>query len=262
MMRVPELWRAWRAGCGAALLLAGAAAATAQQLDEVLDASRMATAAARQSQQRIDGLVDESQALFEEYRTLSRQIEGLDVYNARLEHQIAVQEQRIAAIGASLEEATVLSRQVLPLLVRMIDSLDAFIALDRPFHLDERHGRIALLRQDIDAPELSLAEKFRQVMDAYRIEIEFGRKIDSYRDTVEVDGVRREVDILRIGRIALLYRTLDGASCGQWNPFTHAWEALPGHDYDAAIRDGIRMANRQAAIGLLQLPVAAPEVLP
>lgn len=244
------------------VMLAAAAVTHGQQLDEVLGVSEAARGEARQSQQRIDALAEGAQALLDEYRVLNRQIEGLDVYNARLERQIAAQEQRITAIDASLEEVTVLSRQVLPLLIRMIDSLDSFIALDRPFHLQERQERIAALRRNMDRPDLPLGEKFRQVMDAYRIETDFGRSIDTYRDTIPVAGEQREADVLRVGRIALLYRTADGSLCGQWNPLTRAWEALDRGEFELVIRDGIRIARRQAAIELLPLPVMAPEAAP
>ncbi|MCG3169771.1 MAG: hypothetical protein CALGDGBN_01294 [Pseudomonadales bacterium] len=261
MNRIATMRRALRLACAAAALLASAAL-PAQQLEEVLDAAEAGTAEAQQSQRRIDELAEETRALLEEYRALNRQIEGLDVYNTRLERQITAQEQRIEAIDASLGEVTVLARQMLPLLVRMIDSLESFIALDRPFHLRERRERIAFLRHNMDRPDIALAEKFRQVMDAYRIEIEFGRKIDTYRDTIAVGGEEREVDVLRVGRIALLYRTPDGGACGLWNPQARAWEPLDSGDFDVAIRDGIRIAGRQAALALLPLPVTAPEAAP
>ena len=261
MIRIASTRRTLRAAC----VLAGLLVSTslpAQRLDDVLDASKKATADAQQSQQRIDALADESRALLEEYRALNRQIEGLDVYNERLERQIAAQEQRIAVIDASFGDATVLARQMLPLLIRMIDSLQDFVALDRPFHLQERNQRVASLRRNMDRADITLAEKFREVIDAYQIEIDFGRKIDTYRDTITIGGEQREVDVLRVGRIALLYRTADGGSCGVWNPLTKAWEPLADSDFDVAIRDGIRMANRQAALELLWLPVPAPEVAP
>ena len=261
MNRIATMRRALRLACAAAALLASAAL-PAQQLEEVLDAAEAGTAEAQQSQRRIDELAEETRALLEEYRALNRQIEGLDVYNTRLERQITAQEHRIEAIDASLGEVTVLARQMLPLLVRMIDSLESFIALDRPFHLRERRERIAFLRHNMDRPDIALAEKFRQVMDAYRIEIEFGRKIDTYRDTIAVGGEEREVDVLRVGRIALLYRTPDGGACGLWNPQARAWEPLDSGDFDVAIRDGIRIAGRQAALALLPLPVTAPEAAP
>ena len=122
--------------------------------------------------------------------------------------------------------------------------------------LDER---IAFLRHDLDRPDIALAEKYRQVMEAYRIEIEYGRKIDTYRDTIAIDGEQREVDILRVGRIALLYQTPDRQAAGFWNPAQGGWEPLEGSEYRGAIQEGMRMANKQASIELLKLPIPAPE---
>ena len=148
----------------------------------------------------------------------------------------------------------------MPLLVRMIDGLESFVALDKPFHLGERRDRIAFLRRNLDRSDIPLAEKYRQVMEAYRIEIEYGRKIDTYKDTIAIGGEQREVDILRVGRIALLYQTPDQEAAGFWNPTQGAWEPLEGNEYRSAIREGMRMANKQASIDLLTLPIAAPEV--
>jgi hypothetical protein len=62
-----------------------------------------------------------------------------------------------------------------------------------------------------------------------------------------------------VGRIALLFQTTDLAVSGHWNKDTGAWEALDSSAYRSAIQNGIRMANKQASIDLLMLPIAAPE---
>ncbi|MBP6381908.1 MAG: DUF3450 domain-containing protein [Pseudomonadales bacterium] len=250
-----------RALPGASVLLAawlGAAAARADPLEDILRVSQASTEAAQASQANVERIADETRDLLQEYRTVMKQVEGLEVYNARLEKQIAGQEERVAATGASIDEVTVLQRQMLPLLVRMIDGLESFVALDKPFHVEERRERIAFLRHNLDRSDIPLAEKYRQVMEAYRIELEYGRKIDTYKDTIAVGGEPREVDILRVGRIALLYQTPDQRSAGFWNPTQGGWEPLEGNAYRGAIRQGMRMANKQASIELLTLPVAAP----
>ena len=53
---------------------------------------------------------------------------------------------------------------------------------------EQRQGT-TILDKRADIP---LAEKYRQVMEAYRIEIEYGRKIDTYKDTIAVAGEPRE----------------------------------------------------------------------
>jgi hypothetical protein len=258
MKRHRAKWGALGASALLAALL-GAASARAEPLDDIFRVSQASTEAAQASQATVDRIADETRDLLQEYKTVMKQVDGLKVYNARLEKQIAGQEARVAATGASIDEVTVLQRQMMPLLVRMIDGLESFVALDKPFHLRERRDRIAFLRHNLDRSDIPLAEKYRQVMEAYRIEIEYGRKIDTYKDTIAIDGAEREVDILRVGRIALLYQTPDQQAAGFWNPKQGGWEPLDGNEYRGAIQEGMRMANKQASIDLLTLPIAAPE---
>jgi hypothetical protein len=131
--------------------------------------------------------------------------------------------------------------------------------MDVPFNLDERQRRIEFLRDNVDRSDLTVAEKFRQVLEAYNIELQYGRGFETYSDTIELNGVTRDVDFLRIGRIALVYQTTDGSEAGVWNNETRAWDPLPAGDYGNAIRKGVRIAKKQAAIELLNMPVAAPE---
>jgi hypothetical protein len=156
---------------------------------------------------------------------------------------------------------TVIQRQITPLVIRMIDGLEQFVALDKPFHLRERQERLAFLRANLDRADVTTAEKFRQVLEAYKIENEYGRKIDAYKDTIQIDGADREVNVLRVGRIALLFQTTDLAVSGYWDSGKSSWEKLDSNEYRSAIQNGIRMANKQASIDLLTLPIAAPETL-
>jgi hypothetical protein len=188
-----------------------------------------------------------------------KQIDGLKVYNARLERQIANQEARLDDIDNSIAEAAVIQRQIPPLVVRMLDGLEQFIAMDMPFDLDIRMGNIEAVRNNLDRSDVTSAEAFRQVLELYSIELQYGRGIESYSDTIEINGAEREVDILRIGRVSLVYQSTDGAETGAWNKDTQSWETLPAGDYATAVRKGVRIAKKQATIELLNMPVAAPE---
>ena len=119
--------------------------------------------------------------------------------------------------------------------------------------------RVQFLRNNIDRADVSVAEKFRGVLEAYNIELQYGRGIDTYRGTIDVGGSSRDVDFLRVGRVALVYQTTDGAVSGAWDKSAGAFVELPAGEYDAAIRKGIRIAKKQATIELLNMPVAAPE---
>ena len=243
----------------AGALVGAAAAVQATTLDQVLAVGEARNDAARKSQAKIDRLADETNDLLQDYKTVMKQIDGLKVYNTRLQRQIDNQIARIGEIDASIDQVTVIQRQMTPLVIRMIDGLEKFVELDVPFHMEERQRRISFLRANLDRSDVSVAEKFRQVLEAYKIENEYGRKIDAYKGSVDIDGVERDVNFLRVGRIALLYQTTDTEISGAWDQASRSWVPLERGEYRNAIMKGLRIARKEASIDLLNLPIAAPE---
>ncbi len=240
--------------------LAGAAVAVqASTLDQILDVGEARNTAARKSQAKIDKLADETRDLLTDYKTVMKQIDGLKVYNARLQRQIDNQMKRIGEIDESIDQVTVIQRQMTPLVIRMIDGLEKFVELDVPFHQEEREKRIAFLRSNLDRSDVTVAEKFRQVLEAYKIENEYGRKIDAYKGSVEIDGAERDVNFFRVGRIALLYQTTDTEISGAWDQGSRSWVPLSRGEYRNAIMKGLRIARKEASIDLMNLPIEAPE---
>lgn len=233
--------------------------AQANTVDAVLKVGQAKTTAAQLSQQKVDKLTTETGELLTDYKTVMKQVDGLRVYNARLEKQIANQLKRIDDIEKSIEQVTVIQRQVTPLVIRMIDSLEQFINLDVPFLMEERQERIAFLRSSIDRSDLSVAEKFRQVLEAYKIENEFGRKVTAYKGSLSIDGVERDVNFFQVGRVALMYQTTDTEISGVWDKEAGDFVQLDKGEYRNAILKGLRIARKQASIDILKLPVSAPE---
>lgn len=234
--------------------------ASAQQLNQVLDQGERRIRLAQESQQRVDAVVNQTRSLADQYRQILREIEGLAVYNKLLERQVARQADQKEQVRASIDQVTVIKRQIVPLMDRMISGLEQFVALDVPFLEEERKNRVANLQTLLERQDVSVAEKFRRVMEAYQIENEYGRTIENYKGSLEIDGLVREVDFLRIGRVTLVYQTTDGQNQGVWDQANGEWVALGG-EYRNRIRQGLRVARRQIAPELLLLPVPAPEDL-
>jgi len=229
-----------------------------QTLDEVLQVSQAKTTLARESQTRIDRLAQEADDMLAEFRQVSRQIEDTRVYNAQLEKAIAGQLEMIQELDESIENVTVIERRIQPLTLRMLDALEQFVRLDKPFLLQERLERIDMLRNNIDRPDISVAEKFRQVLEAYKIESDYGRFIEAYRDTIEINEQPREVNMLRIGRVSLMYQTTDTVLSGAWDPVEERWVELDD-SYRNQVLKGLRIARNQAAKDIMFVPVQAPE---
>jgi hypothetical protein len=242
----------------AAAAVFGLSAAQATPLSDVLNAAERVNTQARESQARIDQLTEETRRLLTEYRTVLREIEGLRVYNRQLERQIASQEREKEELADSIEEVTLIERQITPLMLRMIDGLEQFVELDVPFLLTERRQRIERLRDIMDRADISPSEKFSQIFNAYQIENEYGRTMEAYTDSILINGRPRVVDILKVGRIALLYQTPDAEQTGAWSTAEGDW--VPVSDiYRTPVNNGIRMARQQLSVDLMTLPIPGPE---
>lgn len=258
----PLAQRAIRSGAVAALFVAlwiiAPADVVAQKLNEALDVRNTAADAGAASQERINKVADDTDELLRQYRDETAQIEALRVYNAQLERLLASQEEEKTSLTEQIGNVKVIGREVTPLMLSMVDAVETFVDRDVPFLLEERRGRIARLRQLMDRADVTNAEKYRRIMEAYQIENDFGRTIEAYRGSLEGGAETRTVDYLRIGRVILLYQTLDGTEVGAWNQADGAWEVLD-NSYRPAIRQGLRIARKQAAPDLLRLPVPAAE---
>lgn len=241
----------------AALSLGVPAAAGADTLDKVLQVSQATNDAAAASQAKVDRIADETRKKINDYKQVLKEIEGLKVYVARLDKQIADQEQRIADTEQAIADASAVKRQIIPLVERMIGALEEFVAADMPFRIEKRNEELEMLKSNLDRSDISDAEKFRQALEAYKIESEYGRFLETYKQ--EIDG--REVNVLRVGRVALMYQTDDGEETAAFDPASRAWVPLESSEYKNAVTKGIRIAEKQASIDVLKLPVSAPEAL-
>ena len=240
------------------LALLAAGSASAQALQQVVNAEQRRIQQAQASQESIDQVVQKTRSITEEYKAVNKEIDGLVVYNTLLQRQISNQEAELTQLRNSIDQVTVIERQILPLLGRMIEGLEQFVDLDVPFLLDDRKKRVSDLKALMEASDVTAAEKFRKVMEAWQIENEFGRTIETYAANLDIDGVTREVDFLKIGRVVFAYQTPDGDLTGAWDQRSRQWVPL-GSEYRNQIRAGLAMAKKQRAPDILLLPLAAPE---
>lgn len=234
-----------------------------QAADPLQDSIRLQTEFgrdAKQSQQQVDQLYDEKQRLLEAYRSINSELESLQQYDNHVQKMVSVQEQKIISLQQQMDEIDVTHREVIPLMARMVETLEQFIALDLPFLLDERRQRVATLKKLLDQPDVSVAEKYRRVMEAYQVEAEYGRTMEAYPGNLQYGGQEKTVDFLRIGRLGLIYRGLDGHEMGFWDPSSRSWQSL-AKDYRRSLAQGFRMARKQVTPDLLKLPVPAAETL-
>ena len=224
-------------------------------MESILEVGRENQTLSANSQEKIDKTERQTDKIVNEYKVVSKQVEGLKLYNAQKRIQIQAQLDLMDKLDEQLVQVVVMQRQIPPLAQKMLDTLETFIKLDTPFRSEERRSRVDMVRSSLAKPKVTASEQVRQVLEAYNIEAEYGRKIDTYEDKL-ADGT--VVNILVIGRIGMFYQTKDERTSGRWDNETGTWEELSG-SYTKPIRDGIRMAKKLAPTDMLLMPVVKGE---
>lgn len=229
----------------------------AQDLDAAVQAEARINEESASSQNRVSGLASQTEDLLTEYRSVVREIESLKIYNDNLEKVVGDQRNEVASIRQQLSGLEETNRDVVPLMLEMIETLGRIVEADIPFRIFERRARVERLRNMMVQAEVTASEKYRQVMEAYQAELEFGRTTEAYSDILPGRG--QTVDFLRVGRTLLLYQTSDGSVTGWFNPRSREFEDLEDNRFRLEVKKGLEIARNEKAPGLVMLPVPGPE---
>ncbi len=232
--------------------------AFAVSISEVMQEGEQRADQGLRDQGQIDSVADQTEKIVEDFRAVTKVVDGLKMYNALLQTQLNNQEAEMVALSDSISNIALIERQIAPLMIRMLDALEEFVKLDTPFLKKERTDRIARLREMMERSDVTAAEKLRRVVEGYQIENDYGRTIEAYKGSTEVNGNLLEVDFLRIGRVALLYQTVGSTYTGAWDSNEHKFVELPPATYKAQVDRGLKIARKQVAPDLLVVPVSAP----
>lgn len=248
----------WGAAFALGFCATAAGAGQGTAVGKSVDVEGKAQQEAARSQAKVDKLADQTQQLAGRYKTLLAKLDNLRDYNDQVDKLVRSQQGQIKSLNGQLGDIDVTERRILPFIRRMLTTLDEFVKLDVPFLPDERRKRLQQLHAMMDDASVSIAEKYRRVMEAYQVETDYGRTIEAYRGKLQQPSGERLVDFLRVGRVALLYRTLDGSDSGYWDQQRRQWVSAGGRD-SRAIAKGLRIARKELAPDLIDVPVPAPE---
>jgi hypothetical protein len=233
---------------GAIAALLAIMPAHAAQLSDVTSESQRWMVASADSQKRVDALSEQRNDLSDKFRATLRESEGIKLYIQQLNDQIKSQATEMETIKNETREIERTSIDILPLMTNMLASLDKFVHLDMPFLREDRLARIQKLNDMMPRADVTVSEKYRRIVEAYQIEMEYGRTIEAY--TADVKG--KAVDVLRVGRIALMYQTADGKQTAYWDQQKNDW-VLDDH-YADGVKEGLKVARKQTSPDLLVIP--------
>jgi len=237
----------------ASLSVALDVSAQTEKVNAVISEQVKTEEAARASQKRVETLDSETSKMLSDYRQMIAETASLKSYNTELASQVQSQNEQVSGMAKQISEIETTSKEVLPMMQKMLVTLDQFVQLDMPFLMEERTNRVAQLKEMMGRADVSTSEKYRRIVEAYQIEMEFGRTIESYQGKVG----DKTVDFLRAGRVSLMYQTLDGKETGYWDNAAKKW--VVDDDYTDAIRAGLKVAKKQSAPDFISVAISAPK---
>ncbi|WP_318510335.1 DUF3450 domain-containing protein [Photobacterium leiognathi] len=241
----------------AVVILSVTTGVQASSLDTARLIENKTNAASAVSQDKIDRNADSSIAMKAEIEQLQEELKNLQVYHDHLARMVDNQTQEITSIHEQIVNIKETRQGVVPLMYQMIDGLSTIVEQDKPIKHEQRLARIEKLQSMMSQADISDAEKFRRILEAYQIEMDYGTKLGTYQDKIALaDGKSIEADLLYLGRMAFVARSLNGSHYWSWNSQTKQWQVLDSGEAEN-INKAFEMANNQIAPSLLRLPVSA-----
>jgi hypothetical protein len=238
----------------ACLLLAASFAAGAATLDDNLKAMQATNQEAGAAQKNIASLEAQTQSMMDEYKRLTQTVDYQDQYSQEISERAALQEKELVSLRKQVASRQITQQRIVPLMRSMADALEQFVVLDLPFHQEERLARVIKVKQQLASSSLSLQDKYRSLLEAYKQELEFGRGIEAWRGELKLGEENLTVEYLRVGRTAFYFQSMDGQRSGYWDRAYKQWVEVP-RDYGEDIKHGLRIARNQQAPQMLALPM-------
>lgn len=226
----------------------------ANTLDKIIGSKQQSQAQAQRTQNNIVELDEETSETVAEYRALLRENAVLTAYTSQLEKQVNQQQQLLVSLEKNMASVRDTRMELTPLMQQMVQVLTLFVEQDMPFLWQERQLRLAELQRLLDNPNISIADKYRRILEAYQIETEYGDTIETWQAQLPLSELDKTVQLIRVGRVALYYLTPDQQAAGYWDNNTRSWLTLP-ETWLVKVQQAYEVADNKTVPVLLALPL-------
>ena len=213
----------------------------ANQIDKSVTVIEKTNNQLKSYQQKIDKNEDIRETLLNEYKYTNSSIKSTKTYNEQLRKIIKSQEEEIASLDQQIIDIEQTQKNIFPLMINMIKSLETLVNQDTPFLLTERLDRVKRLENTLNKADIQTHEKYRIILEAFKIEYDYAKTIEAYQDKIN----DKTYNFLRLGRVALYYQSLDLKEYGYYNKETKSWDLIKDSVSKSNIRKAIKIAKKQ-----------------
>ncbi|MDR3090094.1 MAG: DUF3450 domain-containing protein [Desulfobulbaceae bacterium] len=241
-------------GAAVSLLIFLAPVASLAVLDEVKKPVADYIAIRQNTQKEAQKWRDDKDELLSRLTIMEERGKQMAERKTALEERLAAARKRVADKNRQLADIETIRASIAPFLSELTGEIDEFVAADLPFLAEERQSRLQRLKEIESDPKAEVSEKFRKAMETLLVETEYGHTIETYQQTIPLEGRNRLVDVFRLGRLALFFQTVDQKESGFYNMATKSWQKVD-NEYNRAISHAMEIGGKRRPVELLALPL-------
>lgn len=187
----------------------------------------------RQEIEELHGQINQEKELFsDKVRSLSNQKTDLEVRIGRAELNIKELQRELETMAQKNAEKNGSSEEVLPVLKAAIADLRSTVESDLPFKRAERLEALATIEHRLTTNIISPNKAANQLWAFVEDELMLGKTNGIYKDLLNIDGDLKLVKVLRVGKVAMFYRTND-MQYGVVKKQTDGWQNVKLADNNA-----------------------------
>ncbi len=228
----------------------------AESLNDAQAVQSKTNQASAVSQNRIDASAEKALTLESEIEQLQEEVSNLEIYRDHLANLVENQNEEVANLNEQIDQIAHTRQGVVPLMYHMLDGLKTILANDKPIRKAQREERIAKLDEMMSRADVADAEKFRRILEAYQIEMDYGTRLGVYQGKINLSADEQiEADVLYLGRASLVARSLSGETFWSWSQQEKEWQVISVNQ-NAELNKAFAMASKQIAPAMLTLPVS------
>ena len=145
----------------------------------------------------------------EQMRSYANEKSDLDVRISRSELNIKDLQRELKKLTDVRKEKNQAQTTITPVLKKAIENLRENIAVSLPFKREQRLKSLDEIEHRLDAFLISPNKGANQLWAFVEDELMLGKSSGIYNDTLNIEGQDKLVKVLRIGKIAMFYKTND-----------------------------------------------------
>lgn len=223
-----------------------------EQPDQILNTVDTAIQTRQKTQKKSADWQAQKDRMQGKYFQLKEGIELADVEIKHMQEIVQKQDAYIERASRKVLEIEKMRQELVPYLQQVIERLDAAIQQDLPFLPDERKNRVAGLKDIVNDPEVPLGEKLRRVFEGLRVEMDYGKSVETTKEEITYNGQKMLANVFRMGRTSLIMQSLDEKDIAMFNGT--AWVELPGK-YSNEIKKAIEISQRRRPVDFVNIPL-------